>query len=354
VSIEQRPERWKRVPAALWRDWQWQLDHRVSGCDLMALAQETLPASAPNGDAEPLLADVLHRFPASVTPYYAALSVHTHTALAAQWVPVAGELLPGGCEDPFADTAMPVPGVVHRFADRLLVAVTRDCAVRCRHCTRKNTLPQLVCFDPATHAAALMEYLDAHSEVREILVSGGDPLMLSDGRLKAVLDVVTSHPQIECVRIGSRAPVVLPMRITPALLATLGAYRNLWICTHFNHVDELTSEAVQACSALIEVGIPMANQSVLLKGVNDSIEAMATLCRALQRHRIKPYYVFECDPVAGTGHLRVDAATACTIERALRARLGGLALPRFVRDVAGATSKLDLCGATSAKDTLAC
>jgi lysine 2,3-aminomutase len=342
VSIEQRPERWKRVPDALWHDWQWQREHVLAGEELLALGQELGLASRPSEADDNGLRLVLQRFPAAVTPYYAALSLASPQAVGAQWLPAVGELLPGGSPDPFADTSMPLPGVVHRFADRLLVAATRECAVRCRHCTRKGMLPAMTCFDPAVHGAALLDYVAAHPAVREIIVSGGDPLMLPDRRLRALLDVVTLPAQIESVRIGTRVPVVLPMRITTALSGWLGRYRKLWICTHFNHVDELTPSAIAAGAALVEAGIPMANQSVLLKGVNDTVGSMHALCTALQQHRIKPYYLFQCDPVAGIEHLRVDHAAACQIEGELAARLGGLAMPRFVRDLPDAPSKIDL------------
>ncbi len=354
MTIEQRPERWKRVPTALWQDWHWQLAHRVTGADLVRLAQELGVVREAADGVSARLEKVWQRFPAAVTPYYAALTLQAPAALGMQWLPSVGELLPGGSDDPFADSRMPLPGVVHRFDDRVLIAATQACAVRCRHCTRKGVLARLPCFDPVRDGAALHDYVAAHPKVREILISGGDPLMLPQRRLQALLDVVSAPTQIESVRIGTRVPVVLPMRITPALVAGLGASRKLWMCTHFNHAAELSATAVTACARLVEAGIPMANQSVLLKGVNDTVTAMHALCTALQQHRIKPYYLFQCDPVAGIEHLRVPHEEACGLERELASRLGGLAMPRFVCDMPSASAKIDLRAAGPSARAFAC
>jgi lysine 2,3-aminomutase len=190
--------------------------------------------------------------------------------------------------------------------------------------------------------AAAVAYVKHHPLVREVLLSGGDPLMLSDTKLMAFVKAFASLPQIDAVRIGTRMPAANPHRITAALANKLGACKKVWVNVQFNHVSELTPEAVAACGRLVEAGLPLSNQSVLLKGVNDSVEEMVALCSALQRARVRPYYVFQCDPIAGIAHFRVPLAKARRIARELPKHLGGLALPRFVRDIPGSPCKQEL------------
>jgi lysine 2,3-aminomutase len=194
----------------------------------------------------------------------------------------------------------------------------------------------------AKQLAAAVAYVKAHPLVREVLLSGGDPLMLSDTKVLAFVKAFASLPQIDAVRIGTRMPAVNPARITQTLAKKLGAFKKVWVNTQFNHVSELTPEALCACALLVEAGIPVSNQSVLLKGINDSVDELVALCSALQRARVRPYYVFQCDPIAGIAHFRVPLAKARRIARELPKRLGGLALPRFVCDRPGSPCKQEL------------
>ncbi|MEI6644627.1 MAG: KamA family radical SAM protein [bacterium] len=267
-------------------------------------------------------------------------------ALAQQALPSLEELLdePGMVADPFAEQtkAACCYGVKQRFPNRVLVMTSDQCAMNCRHCTRKGLLHHAEVIRTVKQLMVAVAYVKKHPLVREVLLSGGDPLMLSDVKLMTFVKSFASLPQIDAVRIGTRMPAVNPVRVTAALAKKLGDCKKVWVNTQFNHVSELTPEAVIACGRLVDAGIPVSNQSVLLKGVNDSVDAMVMLCSALQRVRVRPYYVFQCDPVAGIAHFRVPLAKARRLARELPKHLGGLALPRFVRDIPGALCKQEL------------
>jgi lysine 2,3-aminomutase len=254
-----------------------------------------------------------------------------------QALPSPGELIeePGVVADPFAEKTRSACcyGLKRRFPDRVLVMAHGQCAMACRHCTRKGLLKDAEVVRTPAQLGAAVAWVKAHPEVREVL---------SDAKLLALVRAFARLPQIDAVRIGTRVPVVLPMRITETLAKKLGAFKKVWVNTQFNHARELTPEASAACGTLVDAGMPVSNQCVLLRGVNDSVEALFDLCAALQRSRVRPYYVFLCDPVAGIAHFRVPIRRARLIERALAARLGGLALPRFVRDMPGAPCKMPL------------
>lgn len=292
-------------------------------------------------------AQVHARYPVKLCAYVREqLRKDASGAWAKQALPSLDELLeePGMVADPFSEktSAACCYGVKQRFPNRVLVMTSDRCAMNCRHCTRKGLLHQAEVIRTARQLKEAVEYVKQHPLIREVLLSGGDPLMLADAKVMAFVNAFASLPQIDAVRIGTRMPVVNPRRITAALAKKLGACRKVWVNTQFNHVSELTFEAVAACGRLVEAGIPVSNQSVLLSGVNDSVEAMIALCSALQRARVRPYYVFQCDPVAGIAHFRVPLAKARRIARELPRHLGGLALPRFVRDVPGSPCKQEL------------
>lgn len=279
-------------------------------------------------------------YPLVVTPYYAGLADLADPAdpIARQYQPSEEEVGQLSRDpDPFGEAEhMPVPGVIHRYRNRVVVLATDACAVRCRHCTRRNLLGRK---DTVACLPDVVGFLRAHPDVREVIISGGDPLMLADHELAAMLAGVSGVATVEVLRIHSRIPVVQPMRITDALCRTLGAYRPLWLNTQFNHPRELTPEALAACERLLRQGIPVSNQCVLLRGVNDSVEVLEALFNGLQRAMIRPYYAFLCDPVQGTAHFSTSLKEARALERELRQRLGGLAMPCFVMDVAGAPCK---------------
>jgi len=288
-------------------------------------------------------AAVAVRYPVRVTPYYLSLARRgdPQDPILRQCLPDVRELRDraGFVDDPFHEkgAAAFCPGVKRRFPDRVLVMANLSCAMACRHCTRKNLLAdsRSVCSDIEGAVARIV----AHPEIREVLISGGDPMMLSDTRLLAFVRAFARLEQIDAVRIGTRVPVVLPMRVTEELAHALGRFGKVWVNTQFNHPRELTAEAATACARLVDAGLPVSNQSVLLAGVNDDLETMVALCAGLQRMRVRPYYVFQCDPVAGTAHFRVPMTCARSLARGVAARLGGLAVPRFVADLPGAPSK---------------
>ena len=289
------------------------------------------------------------RYPVGVPPYLLTLVDwdDPDDPIRRQWQPDGRELMrlsSDASEDPFGEhNSTSLPGLVQRFPDRLLLMVSATCAVRCRHCTRKNQLDQAPVLSPtAATLRRVADYITARPAVREVLLSGGDPLMLSDAKILRWVDFLAQLPQLDAIRIGSRIPGSLPMRITPGLAARLGASGRLWLNTHFNHPREITPESTAACRLLVEAGIPLSNQSVLLAGVNDSLEVLAELCCSLQRIRVRPYYLFLCDPVTGTLHFRTSLAAAQALEVELSRRIGGLAMPRFVADLPGMPAKTAL------------
>lgn len=318
-----------------WRDWRWQLRRALEAVDLARLG--LLP------DDRSMHAAL--RYPARVTPYYLALSDLANDAdpIRQQWQPAAGEMAEavGMRGDPFDEAGhAAVHGVVRRFSDRVLVMVSSACAVACRHCTRKNSLARSPILRTARELRQAVAYVRANPAIREVILSGGDPLLLADAAILRFVHAFAGLNQIDAVRIGTRVPVTLPMRVTPVLARALGRCRKVWVNTQFNHARELTPAAVDACRRLVDAGVPVSNQTVLLKGVNDTADDLVQLCAGLQRIRVRPYYVFVCDPVSGTSHFHTPQALARELAAALAARLGGLALPRFVADVAGASAKV--------------
>jgi lysine 2,3-aminomutase len=306
-------------------------------------SDELVALAARAGISGRVAPDVCSRYPFRVTPYYLALADLSDPGdpLARQFLPAADEI--AGDDpfpaDPFGETRPGVPrGVVQRFSDRALVMVTTCCAVRCRHCTRKNLIGPGRDRQAADREEAVA-FVRSRPEIREVILSGGDPLVLPDAELAAWLEAMRDIAHVEVLRVGTRVPVVMPMRVTDSLCDLLAESRPLWVNTQFNHSRELTDEAMAACDRLLRRGIPVSNQSVLLRGVNDTAEEVAALCRGLQRHMVRPYYMFLCDPVCGVGGFRTDLDTACRIASEVRAGLGGLAVPRFVADVPGVPYK---------------
>ncbi len=319
-----------------WEDWRWQLRHAVT-----AMA----PVLREFGLSKSEVERVRCRYPLRLTPYALAQLSRENPAdpLNRLALPSAAELVqePGMVADPFAEKtrAACCYGLKQRFPDRVLVMAHDQCALACRHCTRKGLLKGAEVVRTSAQRASAVAWVKAHPQVREVILSGGDPLLLADARLLLLVRAFARLPQIDAVRIGTRVPVTLPMRVTPALARGLGAFKKVWVNTQFNHVREITAEAERACALLVEAGIPVSNQSVLLKGVNDSVGALFDLCTGLQRIRVRPYYIFLCDPVAGIAHFRVTLRDARRLERELALRIGGLALPRFVQDVPGLLRK---------------
>ena len=243
--------------------------------------------------------------------------------------------------DPFGELGggTGVKGLVQRFPDRVLVMASNECFANCRHCTRRGILGKCAVVKGAAGIARCTRYVLAHPKVRDVLVSGGDPLVLPDDEVMGFIDAFAQLGQVDVVRLCTRAPCVNPARVTAKLASRLARSRKVWVNTQFNCADEVTPEAVAAAARLVDRGIPVSCQTVLLKGVNDSTQAMLDLFRALSAARIRPYYVFMCDPVAGIGRFRVSEKKAREIERQCACRIGGLSMPRFVRDTPGACRK---------------
>jgi lysine 2,3-aminomutase len=302
---------------------------------------------ARRGVAVPAVVEPRVRFGVCITPYYADLirKADFSDPVYRMCVPAPEELRPeaGLAADPFGEMGArgPLPGVIRRYRDRAVVLATRDCAVHCRHCTRRAMLAA-GSREGVADARRVASWLAGEPAVREVILSGGDPLTLSDARLERLLRTIRSVPRVEQIRIGTRVPVVLPQRITPGLVRRLRRFHPLWLNTHFNHPAELTPEAARACARLVDAGIPVGNQAVLLRGINDDAETLESLFRGLLRMRVRPYYLLQCDPVEGAGHFRVPIRRGRALMKVLRARMTGLGIPVYAADIPGAASKQPL------------
>lgn len=313
-----------------WNDWQWQMRHRIRSVEQL---REFYPSLRPEAG----LAQAAERFPLAITPYYASLirELGPTDPVFSMSVPQLHELFdpPFLADDPLEeDHDMPVPGLVHRYADRALLIATTTCAMYCRHCTRKRAAGHRESCISASRLGQVVAYLTAHPEVHDVIVSGGDPLTMGDEALDRVLTALRAVPSVEIIRIGTRTPVTMPMRITDSLLAVLRKHHPLWINTHFNHPAEITPESQEACRRLADAGVPVGNQSVLLRGINDDPAVMVDLCRRLVRMRVRPYYLYQCDLVRGVEHFRTPISRGVEVMEYMRGRLSGLAIPTFVVD----------------------
>lgn len=315
----------------LWKDWKFQVWASVS--DLEQL-------SSYRGIKERLTKDELdctNQFPMQVTPYYLTLIEwnNPNDPIRKQAIPTKQELETDSWEldDPLdEEKSSPVRAIVHRYPDRVLFTVSSICATYCRHCTRKRWAGHLPVPFTEEDRQQGIEYIRQHCEIRDVVVSGGDPLMLSDRILVDVLQQLSSIKHVEMIRIGTRIPVTLPMRITEDLAQQLGQFDKLWINTHFNHRNEITPESTAACRLLQKAGIPLNNQSVLLKGVNDTPKAMRDLVYGLTSIRVRPYYLYQCDLCRGLKHFRTDVQTGINLIKSLRGFTSGLCVPQFVID----------------------
>ena len=286
--------------------------------------------------------------PVGITPYYASLISRDDPAqgIRRTVVPVLGEYETsrGEAEDPLGeDTHSPVPGLVHRYPDRVLLLVTNFCSVYCRYCTRARMVGSVGERSvKKTDIEAALAYIEQTPAVRDVLISGGDPLSLDDDRLEYLLKRLRRIPHVEFLRIGSKQPVVQPMRVTPALARILKRYHPLWMSLHFTHPDELTPEVADACARLADAGVPLGSQTVLLKGVNDDLETMKRLMHGLLKIRVKPYYLYQCDPISGSAHFRTPVAKGVELIRGLRGHTTGYAVPTFVVDAPAGGGKIPI------------
>jgi len=314
-----------------WNDWKWQIKQRIRSLSQLV---SYLPSLKDN-QAE--LESVIAKYPMAITPYYASLIQKPDASdpIFQMCVPQAEELFNPPClsEDPLEEHEdMPVPGLVHRYKDRALLIATTTCSAYCRHCTRKRIAGTKECTISARRLQQVTDYLLSHPEICDVIVSGGDPLTMPTNVLETILAAIHSVESVQIIRIGTRVPVVLPMRITDELVQMLRKYHPLWINTHFNHPNELTEEAAAACEKLADAGIPLGNQTVLLRGVNDDPMIIEQLCRGLIRIRVRPYYMYQCDLVRGVEHFRTPLSRGIEIMEYLRGRVSGIAIPNFVVD----------------------
>ncbi len=285
---------------------------------------------------------VSSRYPVRLTDYYAALIKQPDDAIWKQCMPDLRELEDTSqCPDPLDESALsPVPGLIHRYPDRVVLLVSNRCPVYCRFCMRKRLVGSGDAPIRAAELHAALQYIALHSEIHDVILSGGDPLMLDDASLQTILAGLRAIPHITIIRIGTRVPVTLPSRITPELCALLSRFHPLYINTHFNHPVEITTDATAACSMLADAGIPLGNQTVLLKGVNDSVETMRRLTTGLLAIRVRPYYLHQMDLVQGTAHFRTSVRTGLEIIKGLRGHVSGLAVPHYVIDLPGGKGKV--------------
>ncbi|AWN23270.1 lysine 2,3-aminomutase [Deinococcus irradiatisoli] len=333
-----RADKWKDVPDAQWYDWKWQLKNRIN---TLPELEELLVLT----ESERAGASAAGIFRLDITPYFASLMHPTDPTcpVRRQVIPTHHELEPftSMMEDSLAeDKHSPVPGLVHRYPDRVLMLVTTQCASYCRYCTRSRIVGDpSETFNPAEYEAQL-NYLRNTPQVRDVLLSGGDPLTLAPKVLGRLLRELRAIPHIEIIRIGTRVPVFMPMRVTDELCEVLAENHPLWMNIHVNHPKEITPEVADACDKLTRAGVPLGNQSVLLRGVNDHPVIMQKLLRELVKIRVRPYYIYQCDLVHGAGHLRTTVSKGLEIMESLRGHTSGYSIPTYVVDAPGGGGKI--------------
>lgn len=333
---------WSDIPDLQWNDWRWQLKNRITSLPQL---ERLLPTLTPEERAGTLLANT--KLAMAITPYFFNLidPADEHCPIRRQVLPRIEETTtaPWEMRDPCGeDEHSPVPGLVHRYPDRVLFLVTDRCAAYCRYCTRSRLVSNASGYDFHPDFQKQIEYIREHPAVRDVLLSGGDPLLFSDEKLEVLLRELRAIPHVEFLRIGTRIPIFLPQRITPALCAMLRKYHPLFVSVHSNHPRELTSEVREALGQLADAGIPLGNQSVLLRHVNDDLTVMKALVHKLLLCRVKPYYVYACDLIAGSAHLRSSVRQGLRIMEGLRGHTTGYAVPQFVIDAPGGGGKIPL------------
>lgn len=323
-----------------WNDWKWQLRNTFTSIDelkkIMTLSEKEIMA----------INNLKGRLPLRMTPYFASLIYDSKPGnpLRRNVIPVVEELLVSRSEqsDPLHEQeSSPVKGIVHRYPDRVLFTVTQVCSNYCRYCTRSHSVGKLDKLGKQDFEKAFA-YISAHKEVRDVLISGGDPLTLSDQTLEYILYNIRKIEHVEIIRIGTRVPVVLPMRITDDLIKMLRKYHPLFLSLHFSHPSEITEECAKACNKLADGGFPLGSQTVLLKGINDNVPVMKELMHKLLKIRVRPYYLYQCDLIPGSGHFRTTVKKGLEIMHGLRGYTSGYAVPTFVIDAPGGGGKIPL------------
>lgn len=333
---------WSDVPDAQWNDWKWQLKNRITS---LAQLQKFMPTLTPEEHAGTVLSDT--KLAMAITPYFFNL-----IDPADENCPIRRQVIPRIEETQIADWEMsdpcgedshsPVPGLVHRYPDRVLFLVTDRCAAYCRYCTRSRLVSNASGYDFHPEFDRQIEYIRNNKNVRDVLLSGGDPLLFTDDKLEFLLKQLRDIPHVEFLRIGTRIPIFLPQRITPELCAMLKKYHPLFMSIHTNHPRELTTEVRDALARLAEAGIPLGNQSVFLKHVNDDLTTMRALVQKLLMCRVKPYYLYQCDLISGSAHLRASVRKGIEIMDGLRGHTTGYAIPQYVIDAPGGGGKVPI------------
>jgi lysine 2,3-aminomutase len=329
----------KNVEDKNWNDWKWQTSNRIRKASDLRKYVTLTP------DEEKSIEGVLGHLRMAITPYYLALidPDNPKCPIRLQAIPLGNELFVGKNDlyDPLAeDHDSPVPGLTHRYPDRVLFLITDMCSTYCRHCTRRRFAGQKDAELKIEQIDKAIEYIKNHEEVNDVLLSGGDAFMASDERIEYILKKLREIDHVQVIRFGTRTPVVMPQRITPELVNMLKKYHPIWVNTHFNHPDEITLESKQAIDLLVDAGIPVGNQSVLLKGINDCVHIMRRLVKGLIAIRVRPYYIYQCDLSVGIEHFRTSVSKGIEIIEGLRGHISGFAVPTFVVDAPGGGGKI--------------
>jgi len=333
---------WADVPDAEWNDWRWQLKRRITALDRL---QRLLPMLTPEEYAGTMLAST--KLALAITPYFFNLidPADPDCPIRRQVIPRLEETVTASWEmtDPCGeDSHSPVPGLVHRYPDRVLFLVTDRCASYCRYCTRSRLVSNATGYDFHPQFDRQIQYIARTPVVRDVLLSGGDPLLFSDEKLEYLLSRLRAIPHVEFLRIGTRIPIFLPQRITPELCAMLRQFHPLFMSIHSNHPRELTTEVREALGRLADAGIPLGNQSVLLRHVNDDLAVMKAHAQKLLMCRVRPYYIYQCDLIAGSAHLRASVRKGLEIMEGLRGHTTGYAVPQYVIDAPGGGGKVPI------------
>lgn len=326
----------------MWKDWKWQLKHSIKDLDTF----EQLLGIKFGAEEKKELKDVLSKFPLSVSPYYVSLinpEDYQNDPIFKQAFPSSKELIVNEYDmaDPLSeDKDSPVPGLTHRYPDRVLFTISNMCSMYCRHCTRKRKVGDVDYIPNRGMIKTGINYIKKRPEIRDVLLSGGDPLLLSDEYLDWILSELRQIPHVEVIRIGSRIPVVLPYRVTDKLVEVLKKYHPLWLNTHFNHPREITASSKEALAKLADAGIPLGNQSVLLAGINDCPRIIKALVHKLVQNRVRPYYLYQCDLAEGLAHFRTPIGKGIEIIESLIGHTSGFAVPTYVIDAPGGGGKI--------------
>ena len=338
MKVNRRKELFPAVTDEQWNDWKWQVKNRIETYEELSKYFTFSPEEAEG------IKQALAKFRMAITPYYLSLidPNDPYDPIRRQCIPAGAEcnIAPADLNDPLhEDEDSPAPGLTHRYPDRVLFLITDMCSMYCRHCTRRRFAGQKDDESPQDRIEKCLEYIEKTPEVRDVLLSGGDALMVSDKKLEYIISRLRAIPHVEIVRIGSRTPVVCPQRITDDLCNMLKKYHPIWLNTHFNHPNEMTPEAQAAVAKLADAGIPLGNQTVLLRGVNDCVHVMKKLMHELVCNRVRPYYIYQCDLSMGLEHFRTPVSKGIEIIENLRGHTSGYAVPTFVVDAPGGGGK---------------